>query len=349
MDGGFTIYYLSIQIGGIAPTIVGGFLVRIVGWNLTFGVAMVGMVIGFFTFFLARKKFAKLDTEVGYQKVSALVISLLVVGIIAAVALAAFLLQHTSVTNFIVWAVVMVVLAYVALKARSLNTIDRIRLVIAVVLSALGGVIFFALYYQQPMSLTLFIDRNVEHHFLGVTWPSSTYWVLNPIWILAVGPALSWFYGILSDKNRDPSIMMKFGIGFVAMGIGYFIIVVGTWFADSTQHISSWWIVLSYAFQSTAELLINALGTAMIAKLVHQSLLNVMMGVWFLGTSLGGLVAGSFANFTIIPAHATPLDTLHIYAHAFSIFTYISVIIGIVLCVSTPWVMRLVPKESAAV
>lgn len=344
MDGAFTMYYLSIQIGGLVPLFLGGFLVRALGWHPTFAMGMVGMSIGFITFVLGRRCFVDADIAIGYKKTNYFFLGALFIGSVFIMAIIALLLEHTTATQIFIWSITAAVLSYVAFKARRLNNNERFRLIVAVGLTALGAV-FFALYYQQPMSLTLFIDRNVNRNIFGFTMPSSSFWVWNPIWILIIGPCLSQLYNWLGQKNHDLSITLKFGIGIIFMGIGYLVIVVGTAFTNSTQHISSGWIAGSYAFQSTAELMVNALGTAMIAKLVHKSLLNVMMGVWFIGTSVGGLVAGNFANLTAAPAHATALETLHIYSHAFSIFAAVSISIGIVVCLIAPAITRMVQEN----
>lgn len=342
IDSAFTLYYLAIQIGSIPPVLVGGFLVHAIGWHPTLAIASIGMLIGALTFFMGRHCFKEADIEIGYKKLGSFKLSLIIAGSVIAAAIVNFLLQHTSCATIVIWSITVIMLGYITAKARKFNTQERIRLLIALALTAFGGIIFFALYYQQPMSLTLFVDRNVNRHLLGIELPAASFWVLNPIFVLSIGALLSVVYDKLSKINKDPSITMKFGIGVILMGLGYFVVVWGTYFADSTYHISSWWIVLSYALQSTAELLVNALGTAMIAKLVPKSLLSVMMGMWFVGTAIGGLLSGTLAKVAAIPkTDMSPLTTLHIYAHAFSIFAWMSITMGIIACIAAPMVTRL--------
>jgi POT family proton-dependent oligopeptide transporter len=345
IDSAFTLYYLAIQIGSIPPVLVGGFLVHALGWHPTFAIAAIGMFIGLLTFILNLKFFKDADIEIGYRKRNNVTFSVIVVGCFIAAGIMNFLLNHSDWAHLIVWTITVVMLGYIAIKARALNAKERIRLLIALALTAFGGVVFFALYYQQPMSLTLFVDRNVNRHFLGLNIPSASYWALNPIFVLSIGAVLSVVYDKLSKIGKDPSITMKFGFGVIFMALGYFIVVWGTYFADSTYHISSWWIVGSYALQATAELLVNALGTAMIAKLVPKSLVSVMMGMWFIGTAIGGLLSGTLAKLAAIPkTEMDPLTTLHVYAHAFNTFAWLSLVVGIIACIAAPTVTRLVKE-----
>jgi len=172
--------------------------------------------------------------------------------------------------------------------------------------------------------------------------PSSSFWMFNPMWILIIGPFLNALYNKLGKQKRDFSVTMKFSIGMLFMGMGYLTVVIGTHYANASQHISSWWIIWSYAFQSTAELLVNALGTAMIAKLVPKKMVSVMMGMWFVSTSLGGILAGTMANMTDIPKHhVSALYTMHVYAHAFSTFAWISFAMGALGCALAPMITRM--------
>ena len=49
-DGGFTIFYMGINIGSFAATLLCGWLGETYGWKYGFGVAGIGMIIGLFTF-----------------------------------------------------------------------------------------------------------------------------------------------------------------------------------------------------------------------------------------------------------------------------------------------------------
>ena len=64
--------------------------------------------------------------------------------------------------------------------------------------------------------------------------------------------------------------------------------------------VSPWWLVGSYFFQSVGELCISPVGLSSMTKLAPRKFVGQMMGVWFLATSVGNLVAG------LIGGHVDP-------------------------------------------
>ena len=56
----------------------------------------------------------------------------------------------------------------------------------------------------------------------------------------------------------------------------------GMWFADASGLTSPWFIVLVYFFRAVGELMISALGLAMVAAFVPQYLMGFILGMWFL-------------------------------------------------------------------
>lgn len=67
------------------------------------------------------------------------------------------------------------------------------------------------------------------------------------------------------------------------------------------------------------ELLISALGLAMVAALVPQHLMGFILGMWFLTQAAAFLLGGYVATFTAVPDTITdPLQTLPIYTDVFS-------------------------------
>ncbi len=54
-DGGFTIFYMGINIGSFAATLLCGWLGETYGWKYGFGAAGIGMIVGLITFTLGQK------------------------------------------------------------------------------------------------------------------------------------------------------------------------------------------------------------------------------------------------------------------------------------------------------
>ena len=339
LDSVYTLYYLSINLGAILPLLISGYLAQNHLWALAYATAAVGMALGALTFCCNYKRLKPADNKLGVKPVKAKIYLLLLATAAVALVVSWALLEWTEAAHIAVWSGSALVLAFIMFQCRHMTRAEQGRVIISILLMV-SGAIFFALYYQQPTSLTLFIDRNVTRDLFGIHLPSSTFWIFNPFWIIVLGPILSWMYKRLSKRNNDLSIPVKFAIGSGSMAIGYLVIVLATYTHDANFHISAWWIVVSYLFQSAAELLVNALGPSMIAKLVPKEIKSIMMGMWFIATALGGVVAGSLASLTSIKKSLLGHNayTMHVYAHAFLEFAILSTITSLlVLLLAKPY------------
>jgi len=56
------------------------------------------------------------------------------------------------------------------------------------------------------------------------------------------------------------------------------------------------WLIATYLFHSLGELCISPVGLSSVTKLAPRRLVGQMMGLWFLATSLGNLIAGLAAG-----------------------------------------------------
>ncbi|MBP8221807.1 MAG: dipeptide/tripeptide permease, partial [Aeromonadaceae bacterium] len=116
----------------------------------------------------------------------------------------------------------------------------------------------------------------------------------------------------------------------------------GWWFADEQGLTSPWFMVLIYLFQSIGELMISALGLAMVAALVPQRLMGFILGMWFLTQAMASLLGGYVATFTAMPEGMTdPLQTLPIYTGVFGKIGMATLLIAVVMGLMVPWLNRM--------
>jgi POT family proton-dependent oligopeptide transporter len=106
-------------------------------------------------------------------------------------------------------------------------------------------------------------------------------------------------------------------------------------------------VVLAYAFTSASELLISALGTSMVAKLVPKKLMGIMMGFWFASCAVGGILSGTLAKLAAVPKiyEHDPAHTLVIYTNAFGNFALIALGFGVLLCALSPVLTKLAHSQ----
>ena len=78
------------------------------------------------------------------------------------------------------------------------------------------------------------------------------------------------------------------GVGFALMIIPANSLVA----AHGALRVSGLWLTVSYLFQTFAELSISPVGLSSMTKLSPRRFVGQMMGIWFLATSVGNLIAG---------------------------------------------------------
>ncbi len=285
-DGGFTLFYMGINIGALIPPLIAGVLVIHYGWHVGFLLAALGMIIGFITFSVGRKRLNLAGKVPQYS----LAVKgnpfrwwfewLFYLGFIIVTGLCFCAFHYPQLTTTIVEAgavILGIVLMIFIFKEPQVN---RKKMFASLILTAIS-VGFWALYNQTFTSLTLFADRNMEQHFFGIPLNASTMQFFNPLYIILLSPLLSGMWVSLSRKKANPSIPMKFTLGVVFMSLGYLILPVGIHFFQSNGLIPSGWLAASYLLQTIGELLLSPVGLSMITLLIPKHLVGMMMGVWF--------------------------------------------------------------------
>ena len=196
------------------------------------------------------------------------------------------------------------------------------------------------MYFQMPTSINLFVLRNVAYGSI----PPASFQALNPIWILMISPILATIYRRLASGRGDLSLPTKFALGTLLAGMAFLVLPLGAYVSRQTGIVSPWWVVASYGFQSTGELLVSALGLSLASRFVPQRLMGYAMGLWFLSTSLASIIAGHIASLAAVPkdiAH-DPKITLPIYSKVFIHIGLATVAFAIVMFLLVPLLKRLI-------
>ncbi|MBY0529416.1 MAG: peptide MFS transporter [Rhabdochlamydiaceae bacterium] len=345
-DGGFTLFYMGINLGSLIPPLITGAIVLHIGWHAGFLLAAVGMLIGLIIFLLGRKR---LRGSGGLPLLSPLhdrgdavtFYSLLGVGIVAAIGLMLFLFRFPAETDFVLGFAAVITLAvvlYFLLKEKRSQRNKMIACLILILIS-IG---FWALYNQTYTSLMLYADRNMTKQFLGFTIDAEFTQFFNPFFIILLSPVLSRLWISLDRRSANPSTPFKFSYGILFMALGFFVLGLGGRYFGHAGETSPWWLVLSYFLQTIGELLLSPIGLAMITTLAPKHLVGMMMGVWFLTQSAAFAIGGGLATLASVPAETTPVAALGIYSHAFILYGGISLCLAIVSFLLAPYLKRLI-------
>ena len=325
-DGGFTIYYMGINLGGMLGPIVSGFLAAKFGWSVGFIAASCGMLVGL-TIFIKGKKYLgdkgyapELNIQSRIHN-SAVLKWLTNYGtIIAAICLGYFLLYHVRYSNFTLEALgTLIVAAYLYSAFKQVKD-DRNKMLGCFVL-VVFSIAFWTLYQQAPMSVNLFTERNVDRTIFGYTIPTVMFQSLNPISIVILTPFMNKFWGAVGRRSWIMPTALKFIMGIFLMALGFLVL---NWSVklSTTGIVPMFWLVLSYLLQSSGELALSPIGLSMMTGMAPKNMAGLMIGTWYLASAASNAIAGIIAKMASIPddTHMTALQTAHIYGHAFSLF-----------------------------
>jgi POT family proton-dependent oligopeptide transporter len=89
----------------------------------------------------------------------------------------------------------------------------------------------------------------------------------------------------------------------VLLGAGFLVMAGASQLVVAGHKAWPTWLVSTYLLHSLGELCLSPVGLSSVTKLAPRRLVGQMMGIWFLGTSMGnllaGLIAGKFSAETV--------------------------------------------------
>jgi proton-dependent oligopeptide transporter, POT family len=159
----------------------------------------------------------------------------------------------------------------------------------------LFGAIFWAAFEQAPTSLNLFARDFTDRTFFGWEVPALWYQSINSLFIIVCAPLFGMLWLGMAKRHMELSSPAKFSLGLLLAGIGFAVMIPA---ANAVVHsggalkVSSWWLTISYLFQTFGELSLSPVGLSSMTKLSPRKYVGQMMGIWFLADSVGNLIAG---------------------------------------------------------
>ena len=348
-DGGFTIYYMGINLGAFLGPLACGWLAA-ENWHYGFAAAGVGMLFGLIQFALTRKHMGTAGLEparaagddaafkrrswIGVWASLALVGALLVGGLTGLIRYDAVGLAQGA--SYVIVLVTAGFFAYV-LGFGGLNSGERGRVVIIAVL-IFAATVFWSGFEQAGSSLNLFAERYTVRDFGNFTVPATWFQSLNPAFILILAPLYSMMWLALAKRKLDPNPVLKMAMGLIMLGLGFAVMIFAAQLVVRGDAVLPTWLIFTYLLHTMGELALSPVGLSSVTKLSPRRYVGQMMGAWFLAASLGsifaGLVAGEF--------RADAVETMP------GLYTQIVLTtagIGLLLAVASVPLKRLIGKE----
>ena len=340
LHSGFTLYYMAINLGSMVALIVGPNIAAHYGYSPAYLLSALGLVLALLNYWVQRKHLIPIHSKADARRINGLAWVLIVAALVVVTEVCAYLLQHVVLTKKLLWLTsILVTGAYFYLMTRE-NKSSFMNMLVAFILM-IQAVVFFTLYQQMPTSLTLFAVNNVCPDLFGIRLDSQSFQALNPIWIVTMSPVLASIYGFLHRKNILFFVPQKFALGMTLCGLGFLVLYFSRYVHTDQGLVSSWWLIISYLFQSLGELLISALGVAMVAELVPPSIAGFVMGMWFLTSAIAGFLGALVASFTALPEHIKPgVESLMIYTDVFACIGIVTLAIAGLMWVLSPVLSR---------
>jgi POT family proton-dependent oligopeptide transporter len=124
------------------------------------------------------------------------------------------------------------------------------------------------------------------------------YQSINPFWIIVLTPVIVGFFGFMKSRGKEMSTPSKFAWGTIIAGLSSLVMVIAALSTNIYEHkVSSAWIFASYGVFTISELFMSPVGLSLVSKVAPRRFTALMMGGWFITTSLGGKIAGMMTGF----------------------------------------------------
>ena len=309
-DAGFSIFYMGINLGSLLGQTIAGYLGEKVDWHVGMGAAGVAMLIGLVTYGLrAGPTLGPIGlhptrrgdpVEQAKQERNGKAIVGLFLGAVAIVfALAAtgtVRMSAVRIANAMTYVMVGMAVAFFAFvfTLGKLDASEKKRVAVIVVLFIFSA-IFWSAFEQAPTSLNLFANDFTDRTLGNFTIPATWFQSINSIMVIVLAPMFAALWLFMGRRRGDLSSPAKFTLGLLFAGVGFALMIPAAnavVAGGGKTLVSPWWLVGSYFFQSVGELCLSPVGLSSMTKLSPRKYVGQMMGIWFLATAVGNLIAG---------------------------------------------------------
>ncbi|WP_294267450.1 peptide MFS transporter [uncultured Chryseobacterium sp.] len=356
-DAGFSLFYAGINLGAL----LGGYLCIAIGkgeildhlipeslrWNVAFGLAAIVMVISLINFVFTQKRMGPIGLQPGHpenETKSAPIPKWIEYGVYALslifVPIIMVMVAKTEYTDYFMWTVGPLTLIYLFYEMTKVTPSERKKLWAALVF-ILFSILFWGIYEQSGGSLSIFAAKNLNKDLLGLD-PNGVNNSGGAFFIIFLAPLIGLLWIWMNKKKIEPNTIIKFGLGFIFLGLGYYILFATKFFANLQGITSLNFFTIALLVITLGELCLSPIGLSIMTKLSTKNLQGMMMGMWFLASAYGQYVAGIIgAGLATAKEGSTNYDALITYTDGYKQLGLYAVIAGVVLIIVSPLVKKL--------
>jgi POT family proton-dependent oligopeptide transporter len=300
-ESGYTIFYMSINIGSTLGFLICSYLGEKIGWHYGFGAAGVGMTFGVYQFIKYRHLLGSAGAEpndMPDEKRSNLVkwtkLSLVLMFIVIGMGLLGLISvePRAFAENFAYFLTGVAGLYFIYLFVfAGLNSDERKNLLLLFVLF-IGAAAFWSGFDQSASSLSIFARDYTDLTIGGFAMPIGWLQFANPILVVTFAPIFAGMWAYLGRVNMNPSLPLKFAIGLLFMALSFIVMIYAVRLAMVSAPVGMQWLLITYAIQTWGELALSPIGLAAFSKYSPKRYMGQMFGLWFLASAIGGVLAG---------------------------------------------------------
>jgi len=120
---------------------------------------------------------------------------------------------------------------------------------------------------------------------------------VNPFWVIILTPLVVAFFTFLRYRQKEPSTPTKIFFGLFITALSCLVMVAAVYESgNGAVKASPWWFIASYGVLTIGELCLSPMGLSLVSKLSPPRLTALMMGGWFLATSIGNKLSGVMSS-----------------------------------------------------
>ncbi|MFE3183546.1 peptide MFS transporter [Streptomyces violascens] len=298
-DGGFTVFYMGINLGAFAAPLTIGTVGQEVNWHFGFALAGVGMALGLLFFFLGTRHMAAesdvVPTPMSEAERAGIIKKVLLWLAVAVVAYGALAVSGHFTVDWAIWPLTiagLVIPAWYLMRIKRDKDLDEVSQsrMSAYVWFFVAAAVFWGIYDQTGSTLSVFAQDKTSNNLFGLDFPSSWFQSLNPLYVMALAPVFAWLWVYLSKRRQEPSTLSKFAFGLTLIGASFFVMMLAQAAASGDVKVTPLWLCSVYLIQTIGELTLSPVGLSLTTKLAPQKYASQMMGVWFLAVTAGDSV-----------------------------------------------------------
>lgn len=336
-DAGFSIFYMSTNIGAFIAPIVVGALSTNVNFHAGFSFAAFGMALALVLYVVLGRWMGSAGraphNPVRAEERRPLVARFGIGAAVAVLVLGGMVVGGVFTVDWIINLITALSIAlpigYFTVMLRSPRTTPEERSrVRAYIPLFIGSVFFWMIEEQGSVVLATFAKQRTDLDLGSFHIPPSWFQSINPAAIVVLAPLFALLWTKLGD--RSPRTPRKFALGMVLAGASY-LFMTGPGLINGT-HVpaSPLWLVGSFVIVILGELCLSPVGLSATTRLAPVAFASQTMSLWFLSDA-----AAQGISAQIVPVFSPATEIAY-----FAIVGGAVVALGVVMFLIAPAIAR---------